>query len=63
MDSVKPNYFRPIVVMLMGVMGVTLAAGYAFSQELTTGFDSDNEDKLTDLSDQPYLRIGLEVGF
>src|SRR5436190_8300463 len=30
MDSVKPNYFRLIVVMLLGVMGVTLAAGYAF---------------------------------
>lgn len=44
-------------------VNLNVAAGYAFSQELTTGFDSDNEDKLTDLSDRPYLRVGLEVGF
>ena len=44
-------------------INLNLAAGYAFSQELTTGFDSTDEDKLTDLSDAPYLRLGLEVGF
>lgn len=44
-------------------VNLNVAAGYAFSQELTTGFDSTDDDKLTDLSDRPYLRLGLEVGF
>jgi hypothetical protein len=44
-------------------VNLLVAAGYAFGQELTTGFDSSNDDKLTDLSDEPYLRVGLEVGF
>jgi penicillin-binding protein 1A len=30
MDSVKPNYFRLIVVAIMCVTGITLAAAYAF---------------------------------
>jgi penicillin-binding protein 1A len=30
MDSVKPNYFRLIVLVLMCVTGITLAAAYAF---------------------------------
>src|SRR5262245_48727909 len=30
MDSVKPNYFRLIVLAVMGVTGITLAAAYAF---------------------------------
>jgi len=39
------------------------AAGYAFGQELTTGFDTSDDRKLADLGDRPYVRVGLEVGF
>jgi hypothetical protein len=44
-------------------LNVLAAIGYAFSQELTIGFDSTDDDKLAELSDQPYLRLGLELGF
>jgi penicillin-binding protein 1A len=30
MDSVKPNYFRLVALVIMGVTGITLAAAYAF---------------------------------
>ena len=39
------------------------AAGYAFAQELTTGFDSTDDDKLADLGDRPYVRLALQFGF
>ena len=44
-------------------LNVLAAVGYAFSQELTVGFDSTDDDKLAELSDEPYLRVGLELGF
>jgi hypothetical protein len=39
------------------------ALGYAFGQELTKGFDTSDDDKITDFGDRPYLRVGLQVGF
>jgi hypothetical protein len=44
-------------------VNLLLAGGYAFGQELTTGFDTSNDRKLADLGDRPYVRVGLEVGF
>ena len=44
-------------------VNLLVAGGYAFGQELTTGFDTSNDDKLADLGDRPYVRVGLEVGF
>jgi len=41
-------------------MGVLLAGGYAFSQELTVGFDGRNLRGITDISDEPYVRLGVE---
>jgi hypothetical protein len=43
-------------------LNLLAAAGYAFAQELTTGFDSTNDDKLMDLGDRPYLRVSLQIG-
>jgi hypothetical protein len=44
-------------------LNVLGALGYAFSQELTVGFDTRNDDKLAELSDEPYVRVGVELGF
>jgi hypothetical protein len=44
-------------------VNLIVAGGYAFGQELTTGFDTSNDHKLADLGDRPYVRFGLEVGF
>ena len=45
--------------------GVTfnVAGGYAFGQEFSTGFDGRNTDLVTDVSDEPYFRIGLDLRF
>jgi hypothetical protein len=40
-------------------LGVTLAGGYAFAQEFSTGFDILDTDKVYKPSDEPYLRFGL----
>ncbi len=42
---------------------LTLAAGYAFSQEFSTGFDARDLDKTVAVSDEPYLRVGLNLRF
>jgi hypothetical protein len=44
-------------------LNLLAAVGYAFAQELTVGFDSTDDDKLAELSDEPYFRIGVELGF
>jgi hypothetical protein len=44
-------------------VNLVVAGGYAFGQELTTGFDTSDDNKLADLGDCPYVRFGLEVGF
>lgn len=39
---------------------VVVAGGYAFGQEFSVGWDSRETDLVTDLSDEPYIRVGLE---
>lgn len=40
-----------------------LAGGYAFGQEFEVGFDSRDTDGLADPSDEPYVRVGLELRY
>lgn len=42
---------------------LTLAGGWAFSQEFTTGFDRRDDTTLRKLSDAPYLRLGMGFRF
>jgi len=38
---------------------ITLAGGLAFDQEFTTGFDTRDDTTLTELDDEPYVRVGV----
>jgi hypothetical protein len=40
-----------------------IAGGYAFGQEFSTGFDFRDNDKVAELSDEPYARVGLDMRF
>ncbi|MBI1369917.1 MAG: hypothetical protein GC162_14840 [Planctomycetes bacterium] len=40
-----------------------LAAGYAFSQKFSTGFDSRDLDTLLKVSNAPYARVGIDLWF
>jgi hypothetical protein len=42
---------------------VTAAAGYAWGQEFSVGFDSRQTNEVADLGDVPYLRVGFELKF
>jgi hypothetical protein len=42
---------------------VIAAGGYAFGQEFGTGWDYRDDDEITELSDEPYVRLGLEMRF
>ena len=44
-------------------LAFTAAAGYAWGQEFSVGFDSRRTDELADVSDEPYVRVGFEVKF
>lgn len=44
-------------------LAFTAAAGYAWGQEFSVGFDSRKTDEVADISDEPYLRFGFEVKF
>jgi hypothetical protein len=44
-------------------LGFFVAAGYAFNTELEVGFDSRDTDELAELSDEPYVRVGVEMKF
>ncbi|MFI5378377.1 MAG: hypothetical protein ACHRHE_03650 [Tepidisphaerales bacterium] len=39
------------------------AVGYGFGRSFSQGFDDRNLNKITDLSDEPYLRAALELHF
>jgi hypothetical protein len=41
----------------------TAAIGYAWSGEFSTGFDQRDSDLVADVSDEPYLRLGLQLRF
>ncbi|HAI11841.1 MAG TPA: hypothetical protein DCM28_09065 [Phycisphaerales bacterium] len=42
---------------------LTVAGGLAFDQEFEYGFDSRDTTSITDVSDEPYLRIAAEIKF
>jgi len=42
---------------------VRVACGYAFDQEFTRGFDVRDTDTVRDISDEPYVRVGVAMGF
>lgn len=46
-----------------GGVAIVLAGGYAFGQQFDSGFDVRDTDEVAELSDEPYLRAGLELGF
>jgi hypothetical protein len=37
-----------------------LAVGYAFSQEFSSGWSSNETTEVADISDEPYIRIGVQ---
>jgi hypothetical protein len=41
----------------------TLAGGWAFGQEFTRGWDVRDDERIRELDDAPYLRVGLKVDF
>ena len=47
---------------LPGVL-VTIAGGYAFDQEFSRGWDSRDDDTVRDISDEPFLRLGVRMRF
>lgn len=42
---------------------VTVAGGYAFDQEFSRGFDVRDNETIAELSDEPYVRAAVEIGF
>jgi hypothetical protein len=40
-----------------------VAGGYAFGQEFSAGWDLRDDETITDLTDEPYVRAGLEMRF
>ena len=42
---------------------LTVAGGFAFDQEFEYGYDSRDTNTITDVSDEPYLRISAEIKF
>lgn len=44
-------------------VAVVLSGGYAFSQEFTVGWDSQDDELLADVDDAPYARLLITVGY
>lgn len=44
-------------------MNVTVGAGYAWGGEFSTGWDLRETDEVTDISDEPYVKAGIEFQF
>jgi hypothetical protein len=42
---------------------VDLAVGYAWGGEFSQGFDARDTEEITDISDEPYIRAGLELRY
>ena len=40
-----------------------IAGGYAFDRKFETGWDSRDTDEIADVSDEPYVRVGIEARF
>ncbi len=44
-------------------VGFTLGAGYAFEQRFGVGFDERRLRDKIDISDEPYLRLGVDINW
>jgi hypothetical protein len=44
-------------------LSLTVAFGYAFVSEFSTGWDMRDVDNVLEVSDEPYARVGLELRF
>jgi hypothetical protein len=44
-------------------VGLFAAAGYQFGQEFNRGWDDTDMDRIVSISDEPYLRFGLNLSF
>jgi len=42
---------------------LTLAGGYAFDQEFSTGFDVRDLDNIAEINDEPYFRVAVDIRF
>ena len=42
---------------------LTLAGGYAFNQEFNTGFDVRDLNEIAEPSDEPYVRVAVQISF
>jgi hypothetical protein len=42
---------------------LTVAGGYAFGGDFSIGYDQSDSDKVADVSDEPYVRVGFERRF
>lgn len=42
---------------------ITAGLGYAWGGEFSTGFDGRDTDEITDISDEPYVKVGLVARF
>lgn len=40
-----------------------VAVGYAFDQEFSRGWDTRDDDTIRDISDEPYVRVGVTANF
>jgi hypothetical protein len=44
-------------------VGMFAAVGYQFGQEFNRGWDDTNMDRIISVSDEPYLRFGVNLSF
>jgi hypothetical protein len=72
-DGLAENYDRILFEQRRAEAGVRyepskafnidLAIGYAWGGEFSEGFDSRDTTEITDISDEPYIRAGLELRY
>ncbi len=72
-DGLPQNYDRILFEQRRAEAGVRfapckefsadIAIGYAWSGEFSEGFDFRGSNEITDISDEPYIRAGLQVRF
>jgi hypothetical protein len=54
---------NPHLVFDWAYVDATLSVGYAFNQELSSGFDARDLDDFAQLSDEPYIGFMLRSRF
>jgi len=57
------RYVNPHLVFDWAYVDATLSVGYAFNQELSSGFDARDLDDFAQLSDEPYIGFMLRSRF